>query len=98
MTGVGACSATGDGDVMQRFSPAFYCVTLMEEGLGPQAAAEKALLRIAKYYPDFSGGIVALKADGSFGAGCHGMRNFPFSYKRDDMEAAAIDYVDCVSL
>ena len=69
----------------------------MEEGYGPREAAEKALLRIGRYFPDFSGGIVALNAKGEYGAGCHGMGNFPFSVRRDGDVAAVVEYVDCVS-
>lgn len=92
---VGACAATGDGDILMRFSPSFACVVNMEEKDSPSLAAEKALKKIKKYFPDFGGGIVALNAQGEYGAACHGFDKFPFSVQNDEMEAVKILEVEC---
>ncbi|XP_052873478.1 putative N(4)-(beta-N-acetylglucosaminyl)-L-asparaginase GD10667 [Anopheles cruzii] len=76
---VGAAVATGDGDVMMRFLPALLAVEGMRNGLGPEEAGQRAIARIAKYYPAFMGGIVVATKDGHHGAACHGMEEFPYS-------------------
>jgi hypothetical protein len=38
----------------------------------PQQAAAKMIARIAKYFPNFSGGIVAINLNGDVGAAAHG--------------------------
>jgi N4-(beta-N-acetylglucosaminyl)-L-asparaginase len=65
---VGAAAATGDGDVMMRFSPTFAAVSLMGHGLSPQEACEKALRPIAEYYPHFTGGLICANKEGQYGA------------------------------
>lgn len=65
---VGAAAATGDGDVMMRFSPTFAAVSLMRHGLGPQEACEAALRPIAEYYPHFTGGLICANKQGEYGA------------------------------
>ncbi|XP_053680374.1 N(4)-(Beta-N-acetylglucosaminyl)-L-asparaginase [Anopheles nili] len=76
---VGAAVATGDGDIMMRFLPSLLAVESMRAGLTPTVAGQRAIDRIAKYYPSFSGGIVVASKDGQYGAACHGMEEFPFS-------------------
>lgn len=39
----------------------------MRNGMSPKKAAEDAVLRIAKYYPNYSGAIVAANVDGEYG-------------------------------
>ena len=39
----------------------------MRSGMSPTKAAEYAILRIAKYYPGFSGAIVAANIEGEYG-------------------------------
>jgi len=65
---VGAAAATGDGDVMMRFSPTFAAVSLMRHGLSPQDACEEALRPIAQYYPRFTGGLICVNKAGEYGA------------------------------
>lgn len=74
---VGGAAATGDGDIMMRFSPTFYAVTLMEQGLDPQTACNLAINKIAKSYPLFSGGIVCISKEGVHAGAAN---NMPFSY------------------
>jgi N4-(beta-N-acetylglucosaminyl)-L-asparaginase len=88
ITGYGA-AATGDGDVMMRFSPSFYAVTLMETGSTPTAACSAALNRIAKVFPTFSGGMVCISADGTHGGAANNM-SFQYSLYMDGMDAVAI--------
>ncbi|XP_062559444.1 N(4)-(Beta-N-acetylglucosaminyl)-L-asparaginase-like [Armigeres subalbatus] len=76
---VGAAAATGDGDIMMRFMPSLLAVEGLRQGLSPMLAGEAALARIAKYYPDFIGGIVVATKDGEYGAACHGLTQFPYS-------------------
>ena len=39
----------------------------MRNGMSPTRAAEDVVLRIAKYYPNYSGAIVAANVDGEYG-------------------------------
>jgi N4-(beta-N-acetylglucosaminyl)-L-asparaginase len=73
---IGGCAATGDGDIMMRFSPSYAAVLYMEMlHLSPREAAVKALQPIAEYFPTFSGGIVCLTANETYGAATY---NMPF--------------------
>ncbi|KAK2184630.1 hypothetical protein NP493_258g06066 [Ridgeia piscesae] len=75
---VGGAAATGDGDVMMRFLPSFHTVALMEAGLSPTQACKVALSKITKYYPKFSGALIAATVSGEYGAACHGFQTFPY--------------------
>ncbi|XP_058790738.1 N(4)-(Beta-N-acetylglucosaminyl)-L-asparaginase-like [Phymastichus coffea] len=75
---VGAAAATGDGDIIMRFLPSYLSVELMRLGASPNAATETAIRRIAKYYPKFSGAVIALNKAGEYGANCHGYDSFPY--------------------
>lgn len=88
IAGFGA-AGTGDGDVMMRFSPAFYAVTLMETGVTPTEACATALNRIAKVFPTYSGGLVCISADGTHGAAANNM-SFQYSLYMDGMDAVSI--------
>lgn len=50
----------------------------MRRGSTPQEAARTAVSRIAKYYPDFSGAVIAVNKDGDYAAACNGMTLFPY--------------------
>ena len=76
---VGACVATGDGDVMMRYSPAFLGVELMRGGLSPQEAANKSIERIALKNKEFSGAIVCVSKSGVHAAACQGFQSFSYS-------------------
>ncbi|XP_064637165.1 N(4)-(Beta-N-acetylglucosaminyl)-L-asparaginase-like [Lineus longissimus] len=75
---VGGAAATGDGDTMMRFLPSYQTVENMRRGLDPEAASHAALKRILRFYPKFSGAIVAVNKTGSYGAACHGFDKFPY--------------------
>ena len=95
MKNVGGCAATGDGDVMLRFSPSFDCVINMENGMSPSQAAEKAISRISKFYKSFQGGVIAMDKNGDFGAACYGMKDFPFSVQKEGMVEAEVYRIGC---
>ncbi|CAM9421760.1 unnamed protein product, partial [Ectocarpus fasciculatus] len=70
---VGGAAATGDGDVMMRFSPSFAAVSFMELGYSPRESCEKALKPISAAFPDFSGGVVCLSKNGTVGGATYNM-------------------------
>ncbi|KAJ6791303.1 Uncharacterized protein M6B38_244115 [Iris pallida] len=69
---VGACGATGDGDIMMRFLPCYQVVESMRRGMDPKHAAVDAISRIARRYPDFVGAVFALNKNGTHAGACHG--------------------------
>ncbi|XP_063685957.1 N(4)-(Beta-N-acetylglucosaminyl)-L-asparaginase-like isoform X2 [Bolinopsis microptera] len=96
---VGGAVATGDGDIMMRFSPAFLAVELMRGGMSPKRAAEESITRISTKYPNsLSGAVIAANKDGKYGAACYGMDKFPYSV-RDSQDSAKtrVVEVDCLS-
>jgi len=76
----GCAAATGDGDITQRFLPAFVAVENMARGMPPQAACEDAVRRIMARVANFSIGIVCLDAAGAYGAAAHGWEGSAFSF------------------
>ena len=52
----------------------YQIVESMRLGVSPQQASENTIRRIMKYYPDFSGGVIAVNKTGHFGMveWCHG--------------------------
>lgn len=82
---MGGCAATGDGDVMMRFSPTFAGVMYMSMGASPNDAAIRALQPIIAAFPTFSGGVVCLDKDGTYGASTYNMA-FQISVMADGMD------------
>jgi N4-(beta-N-acetylglucosaminyl)-L-asparaginase len=76
---VGACAATGDGDVMMRYCPAFLGVELMRGGMTPQEAADETVRRIAKKCREFNGAVVCVSKSGEHAAACQGFGAFSYS-------------------
>jgi N4-(beta-N-acetylglucosaminyl)-L-asparaginase len=76
---VGACIATGDGDVMMRHCPAFLGVELMRGGMTPQGAVDEAVRRIMRKSKEFSGAVVCVSKEGEHAAACHGFEGFSYS-------------------
>lgn len=93
---VGACGATGDGDVMMRFLPCYQVVESMRLGLSPVEAAEDAVARIRRRYPSFVGAVVALNKYGVHGGACHGW-TFQYSVRTAGMEDVEVYSVYPVS-
>ncbi|XP_058721925.1 probable isoaspartyl peptidase/L-asparaginase 3 [Vicia villosa] len=69
---VGACCATGDGDIMMRFLPCYQVVESMRLGMEPKLAAKDAIARITKKFPNFIGAVVAVSKTGEHAGACHG--------------------------
>ena len=92
---VGGAAATGDGDILMRFLPSYATVENMRQGMDPSCAAGQALLRISKHYPEFSGAIVALKIDGSYGAACYGFKNFTYALANSQLGDSKVLSVTC---
>jgi len=86
---VGGAAATGDGDVMMRFLPSAYAVNLMEVGVPPKEACQRALDRINKVFPTFAGGMVCVTKDGVH-AGASNNMGFAYSYMTDGMTAVGV--------
>ncbi|EPE27375.1 N-terminal nucleophile aminohydrolases (Ntn hydrolases) [Glarea lozoyensis ATCC 20868] len=76
---VGACVATGDGDIMMRYLPSFQGVDLMRRGSSPRGAAQAAIKKIAKVYPNFAGAVVCVHKSGKHGAAYQGFGWFSYS-------------------
>ncbi|KAL2248566.1 probable isoaspartyl peptidase/L-asparaginase 3 isoform X1 [Sesamum indicum] len=83
-TDVGACGATGDGDIMMRFLPCYQVIESMRLGMEPKLAAQDAIARIARKYPDFVGAIFAVNKNGVHAGACHGW-TFQYSVRSPDM-------------
>ncbi|XP_055826577.1 probable isoaspartyl peptidase/L-asparaginase 3 isoform X2 [Solanum dulcamara] len=81
---VGACGATGDGDIMMRFLPCYQAVENMRLGMEPELAAKDAISRIARKYPDFIGALFAVNRSGIHAGACHGW-TFQYSVKNPGM-------------
>lgn len=95
---VGACGATGDGDVHLRFLPCYQTVENMRRGMGPREAAEEAVGRIAaRLGGAYVGAVVALSRDGRHGAAAHGW-NFSYSVRDTDSGGVQVVAVEPLAL
>ncbi|XP_038900286.1 probable isoaspartyl peptidase/L-asparaginase 3 isoform X2 [Benincasa hispida] len=81
---IGACGATGDGDIMMRFLPCYQVVESMRLGMKPKDAAKDAISRIARKFPDFVGAIFAVNKNGTHAGACHGW-TFQYSVRSPEM-------------
>ncbi|KAL7108528.1 hypothetical protein ACP275_06G118100 [Erythranthe tilingii] len=86
---VGACGATGDGDIMMRFLPCYQVVESMRLGMEPKLAAEDSISRIARKYPDFVGAVFAVDKNGVHAGACHGW-TFQYSVRTPDLDDVAV--------
>eukprot|EP00897_Mesotaenium_endlicherianum_P009880 jgi/Mesen1/8920/ME000548S08441 len=87
---VGACGATGDGDVMMRFLPCYQVVESMRLGMAPKEAAEDAILRIARKYSSFQGAIFAVNKTGHHAGACN---NWTFQYSVKSRNAQEVQII-----
>lgn len=78
-----------------RFFGSFLAVEEIRRGSPPEAAAQVAIRRIAKYYPDFFGAVVAVNKDGGYGAACNGMEVFPYIVANDQLKIATLKVHNC---
>lgn len=86
---IGACGATGDGDIMMRFLPCYQVVESMRLGMKPKDAAKDAISRIARKFPDFVGAIFAVNKNGTHAGACHGW-TFQYSVRSPKMHSAEV--------
>jgi len=83
---VGAAAATGDGDIMMRFSPSYRAVLNMANGMNPTEACKESLNYIASKYPTFSGALICLNKAGAYGGARGGsLGSFPFMVRNGQM-------------
>ncbi|KAK7756285.1 hypothetical protein SLS62_001511 [Diatrype stigma] len=87
--GGGGCGATGDGDVMMRFLPCYQAVESLRRGLSPAEAAEDAVRRMVRRFPDVATGIVVVNAKGEHGAAGSGW-TFTYAYRGGGMNASVV--------
>lgn len=57
----------------------YQVVESMRRGVSPTSAAEDAIQTIAKFYPTFSGALVAVNSSGDYGAASHGFSGFSYT-------------------
>ncbi|KAH7161669.1 asparaginase-domain-containing protein [Dactylonectria macrodidyma] len=86
---VGGCGATGDGDVMMRFLPCYQAVENLRRGMSPTEAAEDAVIRMVRKYPDISSGIVVVNNKGEHGAAGSGW-TFTYAYRGGTMGSTQV--------
>jgi len=68
---IGAATATGMGELVMKTLGSFLVVEFMRNGMSPQEACEKAVLRIVEKVPEhkkFQIGFIALNKKGEYGA------------------------------
>lgn len=90
---VGACGATGDGDIMMRFLPCYQAVENLRRGMGAREAAEDAVARIVRRYPGASTGVVVVDREGNHGGAGSGWV-FSYSFRGGDMEDVEVVSVE----
>ncbi|KAF7560153.1 hypothetical protein G7046_g3991 [Stylonectria norvegica] len=86
---VGGCGATGDGDVMMRFLPCYQAVESLRRGMTPTEAAEDAVRRMLRKYPNIASGIVVVNNKGEHGAAGSGW-TFTYSYRGGGMKQTEV--------
>ncbi|KAK1833401.1 putative isoaspartyl peptidase/L-asparaginase 3 [Podospora conica] len=86
---VGGCGATGDGDVMMRFLPCYQAVESLRRGMTPKEAAEDAVRRMLRKYPDVASGVVVTDTKGNHGGAGSGW-TFTYSVRGGDMAASEV--------
>jgi len=61
----------------------------MRGGMSPQAATEDSIRRIAKKYPNFVGGLIALNKQGDYGAAGWGW-TLQYSVRNPQMDSVQV--------
>lgn len=93
---VGGCGATGDGDIMMRFLPCYQAVENLRQGMGPTEAAEDAVNRMVRRFPDLMSGLVVVDAKGRHGGAASGW-TFTYAYRAGGMNATEVVTVEPVN-
>jgi N4-(beta-N-acetylglucosaminyl)-L-asparaginase len=57
---IGGCVATGDGDIMMRFSPCYQACENLRRGMSPTAAAQDVINRIVNKYQTFQVQLICI--------------------------------------
>ncbi|OTA62307.1 hypothetical protein K449DRAFT_422457 [Hypoxylon sp. EC38] len=86
---VGGCGATGDGDVMMRFLPCYQAVENLRLGMSPKLAAEDAVRRMLRKYPEIQSGIVVVNNKGDHGGAGSGW-TFTYAYRGGTMNETVV--------
>ncbi|KAI1100325.1 asparaginase-domain-containing protein [Jackrogersella minutella] len=86
---VGGCGATGDGDIMMRFLPCYQAVENLRRGMSPGQAAEDAVRRMVRKYPEVQSGIVVVNNKGEHGGAGSGW-TFTYAYRGGAMNGTAV--------
>lgn len=86
---VGACGATGDGDVMMRFLPCYQAVENLRLGMDPAEAAEDAVGRIVRKYPEAMTGVIVVDSEGNHGGAASGWE-FTYAFRGGDMSETEV--------
>ncbi|KAI0394942.1 asparaginase [Xylariaceae sp. FL0594] len=94
---VGACGATGDGDIMTRFLPCYQAVESLRRGLSPREAAEDAVRRMLRKFPDVMSGLVVVDKDGNHAGAASGWDYFTYAYRGGDMNETVVVQVPPVN-
>ncbi|KOS22455.1 putative isoaspartyl peptidase/L-asparaginase 3 [Escovopsis weberi] len=94
---VGACGATGDGDIMMRFLPCYQAVESMRRGMAPRDAARDAVARMAARYPGVRAGLVVVSRDGVHAGAACGWE-FQYAWRGGGMERAEVVVVEALRL
>ncbi|VDN09102.1 unnamed protein product [Dibothriocephalus latus] len=92
---VGGAAGTGDGDVMMRFLLSFRAVELMRQGKNATEACQQSLAAVRER-GQWSGGLVALRADGQYGAACVGFESFALVVQSTTVRGPQVIKVPCM--
>ncbi|KAJ1563170.1 hypothetical protein HK405_010816 [Cladochytrium tenue] len=94
---VGGCGATCDGDIMMRFLPCYQAVENLRQGMDRTEAAEDAVRRMLRKYPDMSSRIVVVDKEGDHGGAGSGW-TFTYAHRGGSMNATEVVEVPPVEL
>lgn len=94
---VGGCGATGDGDVMMRFLPCYQAVENLRRGMAPRQAAEDAVRRVLRKFPDVSSGIFVVNTKGEHGGAGSGW-TFTYALRGGEMNVTQVVQVPPLTL
>lgn len=86
---VGACGATGDGDIMMRFLPCYQAVENLRLGMDAKEAAEDAVGRIVRRYPEAMTGIIVVDTEGNHGGAASGWE-FTYAFRGGSMDETEV--------
>ncbi|KAK9807970.1 hypothetical protein WJX73_008598 [Symbiochloris irregularis] len=87
----GGCASTGDGDTHLRFQPCLLVVEAMRGGASPLDAAQSVVKRMAHWFPQYVGALVAVNARGQHAAAAFGWQ---FQYAVRAAQQADVKIID----